>query len=256
MATVTEPSVAAAPSASAERRFFTSYAVALAVIAFVGFAPSFFLRGAIPLPRALPPLTLLHTVHGVTATLFILLFPLQAWLIASGKRERHIAVGKWGFALGALLPVLVYVLAAQEYHAPGPVAPVGREGAVVAPVSLIVALVSVLVLAWRNRFKAQAHKRLMIVAGCVLVAPAIARLPFPLVFGPPSVLFFLVVVQGFMLSTLIPLWIWDLRALGRIHRMTLLGSGVFILVIVGRTFLAPTPAWAAIVHVLPGFGLP
>jgi hypothetical protein len=61
-----------------EHRFFTGMALVITLTAFVGFAPSYYLRGF----SSAPPLTTLVHLHGALATTWILLF------LADGLRHR------------------------------------------------------------------------------------------------------------------------------------------------------------------------
>jgi hypothetical protein len=60
-------------AARAERRFYGAYTLAILLAILVGFAPS-------------------------------LLLPLQAWMIAAGRRGLHMQLGKAGFPFVRLLP--------------------------------------------------------------------------------------------------------------------------------------------------------
>jgi hypothetical protein len=69
----------------AERRFFSGYTLAILLAIVIGFAPSFFLRGLVEPFLPLKPLRPAVLVHAVLTTAWVLLFPLQAWLIAAGS---------------------------------------------------------------------------------------------------------------------------------------------------------------------------
>ncbi|WP_156256652.1 hypothetical protein [Sandarakinorhabdus oryzae] len=236
-----------------EHLFFTGYMMAALLVIFVGFAPSFYLRGLVPSAAPLAPLRIDTIVHGVLASLFMLAFPLQAMLAATGRIRAHVALGKWAFACGAALVPMAYVVGAQAYHAIRPV-PFPREmleGLVALPLFGSLALGLTLWLAWRRRFDGPAHKRLMVALACQLADPAIFRLPIsPL--DPMGLL----VIQAIMLATLAPLWIWDVATRGRIHRWTLIGSLIFMGEVVARTLVMPASAWATLVHALPLYGQP
>src|SRR5690606_6343866 len=65
-----------------ERAFFSSMAGLMALIAFAGFAPSYYLKAHFGAPPALTPL--LHW-HGAAFTLWMVLLITQTSLIASGR---------------------------------------------------------------------------------------------------------------------------------------------------------------------------
>jgi len=233
----------------AERRFFASYTIVIALIIVAGFAPSFFLRGLMPPYVPLRPLPPELIAHGLLAATFTLFFPLQAWLIASGKRAVHVKLGNWGFALGAAMLPASYMVAAFTYNRVLPADP--NFAAIVAGVALsaLPTLIVLLALGWRRRFDAQTHKRLMVVIICVLADPAIARLPL---WGAPPLGF--VVGQLAMLALLIPLWVWDFARRGRPHWATVLGTLLYVFELTWRLPVITTPQWRAFVAGLPGFG--
>src|SRR5690606_10212088 len=109
-----------APAKRTERRFFSFYTLALAAIVFAGFAPSFYVRGIVEPYHPLAPLRPEVVLHGFLAGAFMLMFPLQSWLIATNRRALHMKIGNWGFVLGLLMLPVGYVVAAGTYHAVAP----------------------------------------------------------------------------------------------------------------------------------------
>jgi hypothetical protein len=234
-----------------ERLFFSSYTIAVALIIVAGFLPTFYLRGMIE-PRA--PLVPLRTdiiVHGLIATAFIMVMPLQAWLIAWGKRSWHIALGKWGFGLGVLFVASLYMVTAFSHHNTPPDLGVPAEQ-FSAPSVIAVGCVALLLwLAWRKRFDAQAHKRLIIGLACIAAGPGIARLPG---IPPPPAAF---VVVGFIMIVLaLPLLAWDLVTRGKPHWATLAALGACVTLFVAPVAVGILPPLAGFVMVVPGFGWP
>jgi hypothetical protein len=232
-----------------ERLFFSSYAIALTIVIFAGFAPSFYLRGIVAPYHRLAPLRPEVIFHGMLAGAFILLYPLQTWLIATGRRAWHIRVGNWGFVLGLLMLPLGYFVAASFYRVLANLPPnLGIRPALVVtfPLLDLVALAILLAVAWRKRFDVQAHKRLMILIACGLADPAISRLPL----GGEGLL------AALTAGTVLPLWLWDLARNRRIHWATLFGSGLLFVKLLSRPLVAPTDGWATLVGALPGFGAP
>src|ERR1700748_3798627 len=80
----------------AERRFYASMAYMMMVLALIGFAPSFYLRGLIHYPRPNPPLNPLVLLHGFAFTVWLLLFWAQTALVAGGRRDLHVRLGQAG----------------------------------------------------------------------------------------------------------------------------------------------------------------
>ena len=89
-----------------EHRLFIAAAIGMALIVFVGFARSYYLRSLFGMP-ALP--LMLH-VHGLVMTSWIVLFVAQTCLIAAHRVGWHRRLGMFGAAL-AVLVVVVGVVA-------------------------------------------------------------------------------------------------------------------------------------------------
>jgi hypothetical protein len=248
VADLARPPPAPQQAAPAERRFYGGFTLAILLAILVGFAPSFFLRGLVEPFGPLKPLRPAVLVHGLVATAWVVLLPLQAWLISTGRRRLHTQLGKIGFALGAVIAASAYVVAMGLYREPvtPPLTPALN---VVLPLTDVATLCVLLPLAWVRRFDAQAHKRLMLVIACLVAGAAIFRLPM----WDRSGIGGFVVIHLALFATLVPLWIWDLRTRGRLHRATLLGSAFLAVDMFGRLLIAQTAAWAAFVRLLPGF---
>lgn len=238
-------------SKQAEHRFYAYYLTALTVAVVIGFGPSFFARGLVPPFGPLRPLRAIVIVHGLLATSWMLLFPLQAWLISAGRRTLHMQIGKLGFAIAACMVATTYALAIHLYHE---TPPPGLTPAlnVALPLTDFFTLLALVPLAWLNRFDMQAHKRLMTVIACLLAGAAIFRVPF-FDRGSMGGIF---IAHLALYATLIPLWLWDVYALRRLHRATLIGSLILAVDMFGRLLVAPRSAWPAFVTILPGFGTP
>jgi hypothetical protein len=241
----------APPERRAEHRFYTGYTLAILIAIVIGFAPSFFLRGLVEPFSPLKPLRSAVLVHGLVTTAWVLLFPLQAWLISTGRRGLHQQLGKLGFALGAAVTVTAYIVAMGLYREPA-APPLTPALNVVLPLTDAATLCVLLPLAWAWRMDGHAHKRLMLVIGCLLCGAAIFRLP---IWNRTDIVGF-VVIHLALFATLVPLWLWDWRTRGRLHRATVVGSGILAVDMFGRLGFAQTAAWAAFVQLLPGFGTP
>lgn len=85
-----------------DRLFYTGMAIACIITVFVGFAPSYYLKGQF----GAAPLTPLVHLHGLIFTSWIVLFFAQTVLIASHRIETHRRLGVAGAVLGALLVVV------------------------------------------------------------------------------------------------------------------------------------------------------
>src|SRR5580658_3468756 len=86
--------------------FYLTMAVISALIVFVGFAPSFYLKSVIHAP--VPPLTLLTIVHGLVFTTWMVLFITQASLIRADNIALHRQLGILGAILFGVMLSLGY----------------------------------------------------------------------------------------------------------------------------------------------------
>ena len=211
-------------------------AIAAAVTVFVGFAPTYYLRGVF---GAAPLTTLVH-VHGAVATAWILLFLTQTSLIAAGRTDLHRRLGVAGAVLAPLLLVVGYLTAieaARLGHTPAGGPPPLAFLAVPLGTLLVFAILVGAGLAQRRR--SETHKRLMLLATIAIVTPAIARLRWMGLGGPP------VAIGGTCLFVVACL-VYDRVAHGRVHPAFLWG-GLFVMVALPLRFaLAGTDAWLAV----------
>jgi hypothetical protein len=228
---------AASRTRRSERPLFLAAALAVAIVVFVGFARTFYLKGLFGSP-ALSGLLLLH---GVVMTLWIGLFIAQIGLVAAGRAGLHRRVGVAGAGL-ALLIVVVNVLAAIE---------AGRRGFTPTPqvtpiMFMAVPLFDVLVFAvlvgaalWQRRQSAN-HKRLMLLATLGILTPAVARLPIDALrqVGLPA--FF-----GVTVFCVLAVVVFDTVRNWRLHPAFGWGAGLLIASIPLRIALSKTEAWGA-----------
>ena len=145
------------------------------LVAYVGFARSFFLRPVFPeWPSPSEPI---FYVHGVFFSAWCVLLVLQAILVGVGRTDVHRKVGVLGvvIALGmVILGVAGALIAANR--------PTGFNGVPVPPLQFLVvplfdiAFFSVFVaLGVANRTNPQSHKRWMVLATVTLLGAAFTR---------------------------------------------------------------------------------
>jgi uncharacterized membrane protein YozB (DUF420 family) len=229
--------LAATPTpASSEHRFFTGIACVLLAAVLLGFARSFFLRPLFPgWPSAAEPIFYLH---GVLFTAWIVLFVVQASLVAQGRTDLHRRVGPWGAALALAMVVLgtlgALVAARRATGFTGVAVPPLQFLAVPLFDMLMFALFVALAVAWRRR--AQHHKRLMLLATISITTAAIARWPGVLPLGP---LAFFGITDLFIVA----LALWDRRSLGRVHAATLWGGLALVLSQALRLAVSGSEPW-------------
>ncbi|MEP7208155.1 MAG: hypothetical protein ABI920_14550 [Casimicrobiaceae bacterium] len=225
-------------AATSERRFFTGMALAILAVVLVGFSRSFFLRPLYPDWPA--PSEGIFYVHGAAFTAWILLFLVQASLVAGGRTDLHRKIGPFGVALAAamvVLGVLGALIAARR--ATGftgvPVPPLQFLAIPIFDVVMFSGFVALGILGRRN---AQRHKRLMLLATISIITAAIARWPGVLPLGP-------LVFFGLTDLFVVALGVWDFRTRGRLHPVTLWGGVALIASQLLRLVVSGTDAWLA-----------
>ncbi|MBA3511425.1 hypothetical protein [Sphingomonas sp.] len=246
MATVTSPR---AEQLSAERRFYSRMALFLVALAFLGFAPSFYLRDIVPsYPRPNPTLTPGVILHGALFTLWMLVFVAQTQLVANGRTDIHMKLGKASMLLALLIVPMMYLIGVWQVERANQPPFTDPLNWTAVPLSAIPPYVVLVWTGWERRRQAQWHKRAMLGAAIAVVAgPAIGRLPI----APP-------IFAGFAfqmmlgLALFVPLMLWDRRSTGRIHPATWLGFGVVAASVVISLALVGTGTWAPIARQLPG----
>lgn len=238
----------------AERRFYSRMAIAIGLIVFIGFAPSFFLKplGVVHYPRPNPELSVTLLLHGIVFSLWIALFIVQTQLVAAGRRDVHRALGLAGFVLAsAIIPIMYFAVVDQVGRGTGtPFTDVMTW--TIVPLATIPAYAALLWLSWRavGRGDFQAHKRFMLGLMILLTQPAIGRWPV----APPTLPgFFALTLLSFALF--IPLVLWDRRFMARVHVATTTGLAVYAtLIAVQFSFLAEAQIWPEFAAQLPAIG--
>src|SRR5262245_14952931 len=182
-------------------------AIAAAVAVFVGFYPTYYLRGRFQTT----PLPFYLQVHGAVFTTWIVLFIAQTTLVAAHRVDLHRRLG-WVVAAWAGLMVIVGstagVLSMRRQFAAG-----NENGAMT---FLTTPLLSMLVFAgfvgaavWYRR-QAETHKRLMLLATIGILDAAVARWRTPLVM---TSLGFFGLTDAFILAAIL----YDVFSRRRIH---------------------------------------
>jgi hypothetical protein len=239
MSTTTMMQPAAKP---AERYFYLAMAAAIAVSVLFGFARSVFLRpwfGEFALAHA--PSEPFFYVHGAFFLTWIALFVTQVSLVGAGNTALHRRLGTLSFALVPAMVVLGTIgalIAARR--------PTGFFDVADPPLQFLAkplldmfefGVLAGCAIAWRRA--PQAHKRLMLLASIELLEAVIVRWPVPFVTSGPDVAFTM------KLAFLLPLVVWDVRTIGRLHPVTLWGGGFLIAAGPAYYLIAPTGAWHA-----------
>jgi hypothetical protein len=231
------------------RRFFVGMAYACALIAIVGFTPTYWAPVAAGSFTG-PPL--LH-LHGLLFTGWCLLFIVQARLVATGRLQRHRALGLAGIALATAMVgvgILVALQSLENRIAAGYDAE-GRAFSIV-PLSIILGFGALVAAAVINVRRPQVHMRLMLTATISILPAAIARLLFlmrstdgvvrPALREPPTVTFALLssAVSDLLLVVAI---LYDWRTRGKPHPAYLIAGAALLTVQILRIPLSSTSLW-------------
>jgi hypothetical protein len=238
MTTITAP----VASISRDRWFFTGMTLTMALTAFAGFAPSFYLRSA---SYAGPPLTSLVIFHGVLMTVWMLANIVQTSLIAAGNRQLHRTLG-WLFAALALLIIVTGPQVGIGTIKRGALPPgLTAEQFFMLPMAGAVMFALFVGLGVWQRNNAQAHKRLMLLSTISILDAAIARMPGMFALGP---LAFFAVADAFIVVGAV----YDYATRGRVHRVWIWGGLAIVVSQVARLAISTTAAWASFVQFLVG----
>ena len=239
--------------------FYIAMAAIFAVIAFTGFAPSYWLR----LPSGTFAGSPMLHLHGLLFSLWTLFFLSQAVLVANGRLRNHKA---WGLAGISLATAMVFVglavaIAGLERRLALGYGDAARAFAIVPVTSafLFGGLVAAAMANWR---RPEWHKRLMLVATASLLQPAIARFFFMArgaveasarQSGPPPAVEFTMMPALIADLLIVAAIAYDWKARGRPHPAYLWGFGAVLAVQLSRPMLSRTEAWQGFADFLATF---
>lgn len=222
--------------ATSDRRFFLAMSVAIALVVFAGFAPTYYLRGyyhADPLPSV-------FAVHGAVFSAWVVLFVVQAALVSARRTDIHRKLGVLAAVLAPLMLVVGFqaaVAAARRgFSTPGLPPPLVFLAVPMFDLVVFAALVGAAL--WFRRNPAM-HKRLMLLAMLSVITAAIARLPGVLPYGPPA---FFGLTDLFLLAGIA----WDKWTRGRVHPAYVWGGLFLVLSQPLRLVVSGTDMWMRI----------
>ena len=246
MTTLIDDRRASAVVASPARYFYFSMAVACAAVAFLGFAPTFFLPLAAGKFWAPPSVY----VHAILFFAWSLYFVYQAWLPASGQVGRHRSVGIIGVSLATAMTIFGFIAGVTMMKQS---AALGRTDAGIAfsivPWSGILFFAVVLAIGVAMVRRPEVHKRLMLLAGISILDAAVARwfLTFLAPPGPPGPPPVAVAIPPAFVAylLLVVAMVHDWRTRGRPHAVYVIGGIVLIVVKLLGLPISTTHAWHA-----------
>ena len=224
-------------------RFYAWVALALCGFVVIGFARTYYLRSL----SSLPPLGGLLHLHGVVFTAWLAVFIAQTRLVAAGRVDLHRRLGLASIALAVLVIVLGVATAVDA----GIRTPIRRSGLTGAQGTLVpltsIALFTVFVSAalWFRR-RAALHKRLMVLASIIIVAPALARISRWPIFGGEDSPFIRVVLLALLLAVIAH----DLVRERRVHKATIYGVGTIVAATIVLQLIARSELGRSVVRAL------
>lgn len=246
------------PDESHEKRFFFSMSVACAAIAFLGFAPTYW----IPLLTGKLTIHPIIHLHGAVFFAWSLFLVRQTWLATTGRLVAHRRNGLIGVTLATAMTIfgLFTAINRMQWAAGLGHAEAGRAFAIV-PVSTILFFATTFAAAVVFARQRDWHKRLMLVAAISVLDAPIARwfITFlapagPLPPGPPPVAVDLgPSLVAFLLMAVAMLFDW--RRLGRPHTAYLIGGGAYVLIKVIQVPISTTATWHAVAAWLMTFAV-
>jgi hypothetical protein len=221
------------PNRKLDRIFFSFMALAILASVLYGFAKTYFLAGMVAAPL---PNKLIH-IHGAAFTLWILLFIVQTALVSTHNIRIHKKLGIFGFLLAIAMIGLGFAAAIDQLHRASGPPTLDPQTFFIIPIQALLLFGLFIGLAYRARFRPEAHKRLILIGTLSILDAAIGRWPIPyLQQHPPA--------QDFVLfAFLLALVLFDLISLHRVSKTTLWASAVFIVVNIAKVPIGLTPAW-------------
>jgi hypothetical protein len=247
--------VAAIGARSAQRfettRFHFRMAVVFVLIAFGGFAPTYWapvMAGTFSMPP------IVH-VHGALLFGWTLLYLLQAALIASGRPMRHQALGLFGVALFGVMccSIVATRLILLRLEVQAGFGDDARRFSAIALCSLPM-MIGFFAAAIANVRRPEIHKRLMYLLMVGLMIPALARVFLVLLrpagaVGPPPP--FVIVLPTLTAALLIVCAIvHERRRSSRVHPVYVYGGPALVLWTLAIVPFAATDAWMAAIRAL------
>ena len=224
--------------------FYFYMALACMAVAFLGFAPTYWLPLA---SRSFSASPVVH-FHGLLFFAWTIFFAFQTWLAASGKIARHRAIGMIGVSMATAMTIFGFLVAVNVMKRSAAIGQTDEGIAfAIVPLSGILFFAMVFALGVACVRRPETHKRLMLLAGISLLDAAVARWfltflapPGPL--GPPPVP--VTIPPAFVAYLLLVVAIVvDWRRYGRPHPVYIYGGAALVAVKLLNWPISMTPLW-------------
>lgn len=228
----------------ASEYFYFYMAVACALVAFLGFAPTYWLP---LLEGTLAAHPIIH-IHGLVFFVWSLFLVTQTWLAASRRIARHRTMGLVGISIATAMTIFGLMTAINRMHAAAALglADAGKSFAIV-PIAAILFFAVTFGFAVANIRRPEWHKRLMLVAAVSILDAPIARwfITFLAPPGPPGPPPVAVDIGPSLVALLLLLFAMsvDYRRLGRPHTAYIAGVGAFVALKALQVPVSETALW-------------
>jgi hypothetical protein len=230
--------------ASPARNFYFHMALACAAVAFLGFAPTYW----VPLARRTFSASPVVHFHGFLFFTWTVFFALQSWLAASGRVARHRSLGIVGVSLATAMTIFGFLVSVHVMkHSAALGQPEQGIAFSIVPLSGIAFFAVVFCLAIANVRRPETHKRLMLLAGISLLDAAVARwfLTFLAPPGPPGPPPVFVTIPPALVAylLLVVAIVHDRRTRGRVHPVYVYGGIALLAVKLLNLPISTSAAW-------------
>lgn len=218
-------------------QFFLVMGLVLLAIVIGGFVPPMFAR-----PGGIASMPLLLHVHGLVFVSWFLLFCTQARLAGSGNIELHMRLGKASVLIAAAMIIMGYFVIRGAYaNLDWNIAGMPGAASVMFPFTDILNFTIVYSLALAHRRNPAAHKRLMLLAGILIIDPAVARLVMTLGAALPMI----AILELLLFAAL---FTYDVVTRRRPSWTSVLGIGLFAAALAAKLTVSQHPEWHSFVE--------
>jgi hypothetical protein len=219
-------------------------ALLCAGVAFVGFAPTYWLPMFAGTLKAHP---VVH-IHALVFFFWVVFFVVQTWLAATRRLATHRAMGLIGISIATTMTIAGILIAINRMHAADVMGQkVAGLAFAIVPLGSIAFFAIVFTAAVANIRRPDWHKRLMLVASVSILDAPIARWFMAFLApdappGPPPVAVDIAPSMVAML-VLVPAMIVDWRHRGRVHAAFVIGAACYVALKFVQVPLSTTAQW-------------
>ena len=212
-----------------------------------------------------PPFPLVLHMHAVMMGAFLLLLLAQTWLMATGRRARHMQLGIAGMVAAVGVVIVGFVLVPTMYHQlwnsaqaapPEAQAPLKQAVRIWDNITLLQLRIGLLfplfiAIGINARGKeAGLHKRMLILATAIPLPAGIDRIPWLPHTMPGNPLS----VDLYTMLAISPMFVWDVVRNGRVHRAYWILIAAYLPCAIAVHMLWNTDWWHSVVPRLMGVG--